>query len=114
MKVTPTESETEADPEGQPEEDDTMNEAPVSTASEEATVSEHSVAAPAVTQTVRSVINMDEDPVERELNNGKTLSAERYKERTAVFEQLMGFVNEDAKQPDKDLLRMINIDQGDF
>lgn len=113
MKATPTESETEAEPERQPEEDDIMNEAP-SSPSEGATSSEHPVVASAVTQTVRSVINMDEDPVERELNNGKTLSAERYKERTAVFEQLMGFVNEDAKQPDKDLLRMIDIDQGDF
>lgn len=62
----------------------------------------------------RSVVSMEEDPIEHEIAGGKAPSAERYKERTAVFEQLMAFINEDAKQPDKDLLRMINVDQGDF
>ena len=63
----------------------------------------------------RSVVSMEEDPVEHEINDGgKAPSAERYKERTAVFEQLMSFVNEDAKQPDSDLLRMFNVDQGNF
>lgn len=66
------------------------------------------------TAVVRPAVNMEEDPIERELNDGKPPSAELYKERTAIFEELMTFINEDAKQPDKDLLKLISIDQGDF
>ncbi len=66
------------------------------------------------TVVVRPAVNMEEDPIERELNDGKPPSAELYKERTAIFEELMTFINEDAKQPDKDLLKLISIDQGDF
>ena len=37
----------------------------------------------------------------------------RYKQRTDVFEKLMAFVNADAKQPEKDLIRLINVDSDD-
>ncbi|KAL4244322.1 CTLH complex component protein [Abortiporus biennis] len=40
-------------------------------------------------------------------------SAARYKQRTEVFEQLLKFVNEDARQPERDLVNMINVDQDD-
>jgi muskelin len=39
-------------------------------------------------------------------------SPDRYKQRSEVFEQLMIFVNTEAKQPEKDLMRLINVDSG--
>lgn len=38
-------------------------------------------------------------------------SVARYKQRTLVFEELLKLVNEDAKQPERDLLDLINVDQ---
>ncbi|THH29268.1 hypothetical protein EUX98_g4922 [Antrodiella citrinella] len=37
-------------------------------------------------------------------------SPERYKQRTEVFEQLMKFINEDARQPEQNLWDMIDVD----
>ncbi|KAI0949078.1 hypothetical protein AcW1_008781 [Taiwanofungus camphoratus] len=63
--------------------------------------------------TSRSVVGMEEDPVERTLCTEGTSSPVRFKQRMAVFEKLMTYVNEDSKQPDKDLLDLINTDGGD-
>jgi len=38
-------------------------------------------------------------------------SPERYKQRTEVFEKLMKFVNEEARQPEQNLWDMIDVDQ---
>ena len=61
----------------------------------------------------RSVVSMQEDPGEQKLDRARLASPERYKQRTEVFEQLMAFVNSDAKQPDKDLIKLINVDSLD-
>ena len=58
------------------------------------------------------VISLQEDPEERTLSGGHSSpSPERYKQRTEVFERLMQFVNEDARQPEEDLWDMIDVDQ---
>ncbi|CCM02310.1 uncharacterized protein FIBRA_04401 [Fibroporia radiculosa] len=56
------------------------------------------------------VIRLEEDPAET-LSVGVPPSAERFKQRTEVFEKLMVFVKEDAKQPDRNLLDLINTDE---
>lgn len=110
MKITPDEREAEEVEQGfKLDKDEEMEETScVSKHEEEASVGGLPKA------DMRPAVNMEEDPIERELNDGKPPSAELYKERTAVFEQLMTFINEDAKQPDKDLLKLISTDQGDF
>ena len=55
-----------------------------------------------------SVIRLDEDPVEE---GGNPPSPERYRQRTAMFEKLLGFINEDAKQPDMNLMDMLSTDR---
>lgn len=59
----------------------------------------------------RSVVRLEEDPTENDLHSGTTLSGERYKQRTEVFERLLQFVNEEAKQPQKDLLDLVDMDE---
>ena len=54
-----------------------------------------------------SVIRFDEDPVEK---GGNPPSPERYRQRTQMFERLLAFVNDDAKQPDENLLDMLSAD----
>ncbi|EJF65436.1 hypothetical protein DICSQDRAFT_79600 [Dichomitus squalens LYAD-421 SS1] len=54
-----------------------------------------------------SVLRLDEDPAEE---GGSPPSPERYRQRTAMFEQLLSFVNEDAKQPDLNLIDMLSTD----
>ena len=61
----------------------------------------------------RSVTSLLEDPVERKSHVDEPVSAARYAQRREVFELLMKFVNADAKQPDKDLVRLINVDSAD-
>jgi len=56
----------------------------------------------------RPIVNMEEDPEERGFREGSSLSAERFQQRTELFESLMKFVGEDAKQPSANLLDMIN------
>ena len=41
---------------------------------------------------------------------GNPPSPERYRQRTAMFEKLLGFINEDAKQPDMNLMDMLSTD----
>ncbi|KAI9062824.1 hypothetical protein FKP32DRAFT_1572733 [Trametes sanguinea] len=55
-----------------------------------------------------SVVRWEKDPSEEE---GGAPSPQRYRQRTEVFERLMVFINEDAKQPDKNLIDMIS-DEG--
>lgn len=53
------------------------------------------------------------DAVELSSAAGGTISDTRFQQRTEIFERLMTLVNEDARQPDKDLMRMINVDQSE-
>lgn len=59
----------------------------------------------------RPVVSFQRDP-EVEASNGEhtSPSPERYRQRTGVFERLMEFVNEDARQPEQDLWDMIDVD----
>lgn len=61
----------------------------------------------------RSVASMQEDPVEATTDRAKPVSPSRYKQRTGVFERLMKLVDTDAKQPEKDLVQLINVDAED-
>ncbi len=54
-----------------------------------------------------SVLRFDEDPIEA---GGNPPSPERYRQRTQMFERLLAFVNDDAKQPDENLLDMLSTD----
>lgn len=58
----------------------------------------------------RSVVRMDED-LEESSRSGASVppSGERYKQRTQVFERLLLFVNDDEKQPQKDLLDLVDM-----
>ncbi len=60
-----------------------------------------------ISNTAESVIRLDEDPVEE---GGNPPSPERYRQRTMMFEKLLGFMNEDAKQPDMNLMDMLSTD----
>lgn len=61
----------------------------------------------------RSVASMQEDPVEGKTDRAKPVSPARYKQRTGVFERLMKLVDTNAKQPEKDLVQLINVDAED-
>ncbi|KAH9944718.1 Muskelin N-terminus-domain-containing protein [Amylocystis lapponica] len=64
-------------------------------------------------QGILAMIGMEEDPLERQEAgpDRKPLPSERFKQRTQVFERLLLFVNADARQPEKDLLDLINTDE---
>ncbi|EPQ57092.1 galactose oxidase [Gloeophyllum trabeum ATCC 11539] len=54
-------------------------------------------------------LTWEEDPKEKaERGDGPVLSAERFKQRTEVFERILTFINEGAKQPDDDLIHLID------
>ncbi|KAI8992965.1 Muskelin N-terminus-domain-containing protein [Trametes punicea] len=55
-----------------------------------------------------SVVRWEQDPCEAE---GGAPSPERFRQRTEMFERLMTFINEDARQPDKNIIEMIS-DEG--
>ncbi|KAI0373966.1 hypothetical protein BV20DRAFT_936559 [Pilatotrama ljubarskyi] len=55
----------------------------------------------------KSVIRWEKDPIEVD---GSGPSPERFRQRTEMFERLMAFINEDAKQPDQNLVDMISGD----
>lgn len=63
--------------------------------------------------TRHSLISFAEDPDEIAPTSGNPPSAMRFRQRTTVFEQVMTFINADARQPEKDLLLMINVDQSE-
>ena len=58
-----------------------------------------------------SVIRFDEDPVEA---GGSTCppSPERYRQRTQMFERLLAFVDEGAREPDANLVDMLSTPGG--
>ncbi|OBZ70545.1 Muskelin [Grifola frondosa] len=55
-----------------------------------------------------SVVRMEEDPVETTAGHTAPSPA-RFHQRTQLFERLLAFVNEDAKQPDENLLDLVNM-----
>lgn len=58
------------------------------------------------------VISLQRDSEEETMIGDRpSPSPERYKQRTEVFENLMKFVNEDARQPEQNLWDMIDVDQ---
>ncbi|KAH9942390.1 Muskelin N-terminus-domain-containing protein [Epithele typhae] len=57
-----------------------------------------------------SVIKWDTDPAELEEAGASPPSPERYRQRTQMFERLLAFVNEDAKEPGTDLVDMLATD----
>lgn len=55
--------------------------------------------------------DLREDPSERDLTGDvPPPTAEKYKQRTAVFDNIMAFISEDAKEPPDDLLDMMALD----
>ncbi|KAF8550620.1 galactose oxidase [Imleria badia] len=63
----------------------------------------------------RAVLQMDEDPVEtrlREEEGRKPVSAERFSQRTDMFERLLAFVGEEVKQPKGSLLDLVDAEDG--
>ena len=57
-----------------------------------------------------SLLTFEEDPEERGIRGSGTasLSAERFQQRSEVFESLLEFVGQDAKQPSGSMLDMMN------
>lgn len=108
MKIVSPENEPEGESIMFVAKDEEMGEFVASPTSTDVDSKESTVPAP------RQAVTMQADPIEREISGGKAPSAEIFKERTDVFEQLMVFVNDDAKQPDKDLIKLVNLDKGDF
>ncbi|KAI0744125.1 Muskelin N-terminus-domain-containing protein [Daedaleopsis nitida] len=57
-----------------------------------------------------AALRFDEDPLEAAANaagaSAPPPSPERYRQRTQMFERLLGFVNAEAKQPDESLMEM--------
>lgn len=62
----------------------------------------------------RAVLQMDEDPEETKLREEgkKPVSAERFSQRTEMFENLLAFVGEEVKQPKGSLLDLVDADDG--
>ena len=57
------------------------------------------------------VVRFDADPVEvGEGRGGSAPSPERYRQRTQMFERLLVFVDDGAKQPDANLVDMLSTD----
>jgi len=65
-------------------------------------------------QSGRAVLSMEEDPEERVVRSGgPPLSAARFQQRTEVFESLLEFIEDQAKQPSGNLLDMVDrVDEG--
>jgi len=61
-----------------------------------------------------AVLQMDEDPVETGLREegSKPVSAERFSQRAEMFERLLAFVGEEAKQPRGSLLDLVDAEDG--
>ena len=62
----------------------------------------------------RAVLQMEEDPVETRMREEgrKAVSAERFSQRTEMFERLLGFVGEEVKQPKGSLLDLVDAEDG--
>jgi hypothetical protein len=62
-----------------------------------------------LTHSNRAIVSMKEDPEEKGMRDSTgSLSAERFQQRTEVFESLLQFVGEDAKQPSGNLLDVMH------
>jgi hypothetical protein len=60
-------------------------------------------------QSSHAIVSMKEDPEEKSVRDSASpLSAEHFQQRTEVFESLLQFVGEDAKQPSGNLLDMVH------
>lgn len=61
-------------------------------------------------EAIEKVLRIDEDPAEASRSGtASPPSGERYEQRTQVFERLLLFINESAKQPQKDLLDLVDM-----
>lgn len=62
----------------------------------------------------RAVLQMDEDAVETRMREEgkKAVSAERFSQRTEMFERLLVFVGEEVKQPQGSLLDLVDAEDG--
>lgn len=58
----------------------------------------------------RPLITFEEDQVETGMHTGSPVAPARFTQRTAMFERLLKFVNDDAKEPENDLLDIIPMD----
>ncbi|KAI6037579.1 Muskelin N-terminus-domain-containing protein [Pisolithus marmoratus] len=59
-----------------------------------------------------AVLLLDEDPLEASSSGTKPLSADRFRQRTEVFEGLLEFVEVVAKQPEGSLLDLVDSEGG--
>ncbi|KAH9858497.1 Muskelin N-terminus-domain-containing protein [Lenzites betulinus] len=57
---------------------------------------------------LKPIIRWEEDPVEE--SDGTAPAPDRFRQRTEMFERLMTFINEDAKQPEQNLVDMLSED----
>lgn len=64
-------------------------------------------------QSPETAVTYEEDPAEAAMGVDPRPSPARFRQRTQVFERLLTFVNADAKQPEKNLLDLINTDDMD-
>ena len=62
----------------------------------------------------RAVLQMDEDAVETRMREegSKAVSAERFGQRTDMFERLLAFVGGEVKQPQGSLLDLVDAEDG--
>ncbi|KAG9309268.1 Muskelin N-terminus-domain-containing protein [Chiua virens] len=62
----------------------------------------------------RAVLQMNEDPEEMRVRGEgrKAVSAERFRQRTEMFESLLAFVGDDVKQPKGSLLDLVDAEDG--
>lgn len=62
----------------------------------------------------RTVLQMEEDPEETKLREEgrKPVSAERFSQRTEMFESLLAFVGAEVKQPKGSLLDLVDAEDG--
>jgi hypothetical protein len=60
------------------------------------------------------ILREEEDIEESDLRDEgmPVVSGARFEQRTEVFEALLGFIADDDKQPSKDLLDIIDFDEG--
>lgn len=89
---------------------------PCAPSSSEPELAPHSSGASSTAKRSRAVLQMDEDPEETrrraEGKNSKPVSAERFSQRTEMFESLLVFVGEEMKQPNGSLLDLVDAEDG--
>jgi len=89
---------------------------PCAPSSSEPELALHYLGASGAAKRSRAVLQMDEDPEETrrraEGKNLKPVSAERFSQRTEMFESLLVFVGEEMKQPNGSLLDLVDAEDG--